>query len=162
MGYLPIILALLGFVFLWAIVNYNSIKVKKVEVELASRQVFQFASLRNTIIKRMANIVHEDDTLQKIVGQVREQLNELTTDTNSTQEKIEAEKKVTQSVNDIPEGYVKNSAYSEAYHQLQLAQNNYQKAASVYHKRLKEYHELLNRYPSKMVAKVSGFKPVSA
>lgn len=160
MGYLPIILALLGFIFLWAIVNYNSIKIKKAEVEQASRQVFQHASLRNTIIKRMANIIHEDNTLQKIVGQVRDQLNELSLDTASTEDKIQAEKKVTQAVKDIPEGYVKNSSYSEAYHQLQLAQNNYQKAASIYHKRLQEYHELIGKYPSKMIAKASGFKHV--
>ncbi|MEK6477041.1 hypothetical protein WJR50_05885 [Catalinimonas sp. 4WD22] len=160
MGYLPIILALLGFIFLWAIVNYNSIKIKKAEVEQASKQVFQYASLRNTIIKRMANIVHEDNTLQKIVAKVCDQLNELSIEAASTEDKIQAEKKVTQAVKDIPEGYVKNSPYSEAYHQLQLAQNNYQKAASVYHKRLQEYHELINKYPSKMVAKASGFKHV--
>lgn len=160
MGYLPIILALLGFIFLWAIVNYNSIKLKKGEVEQASQQVFQFARLRNTIIKRMANIVHEDESLQKIVSRVREQLNELSAESSSTEEKMQAEYKVSQAVKDIPQGYVKTSAYSDAYHQLQTAQNNYQKAASIYQRRRREYHELISKQPSKIVARIGGFKAI--
>lgn len=160
MGYLPIILALLGFTFLWAIVNYNSIKIKKAEVEQASLQVFKYAGLRNTIIKRMANIIHEDNTLQQIVAKVCAQLNEDKPETVGIEEKMKAEKSVTQSVADIPAGYVKNSPYSEAYKQLQVVQNSYQKAASVYVHRREEYHELLRKYPSKLVAKVSGFKPM--
>jgi hypothetical protein len=162
MGYLPIILALLGFTFLWVIVNYNSIKAKKAEIEQAAEQVFKYASLRNTILKRMANIPHEDSTLQQIVTQVSEKLNEETPEHLSTEEKISAEKVTTEAVTSIPAGYVKDSPYSEAYKQLQVAQNLYQKAASTYFRRRKEYHELIQKYPSKLIASISGFKPISS
>ncbi len=160
MGYLPIILALLGFIFLWGIVNYHSIKTKKAEVGQAANQVFKYASLRNTIIKRMANIQHEDKTLQQIVIKVRDQLHEGTHAEVGTAEKMEAEKKTTKIVKDIPDGYSKNSSYSDAYHQLQVTQNSYQKAASAYHRRQDEYHELLRKYPSKLVASLAGFKQI--
>lgn len=162
MGYLPIILALLGFTFLWAIVNYNSIKVKKAEVAQAAQQVFKYASLRNTIIKRMANIPHEDNTLQQIVMQASRTLNEETPEQLSPEEKITAEKVTTQAVKSIPAGYVKDSPYSEAYTQLQVAHNQYQKAASTYFRRRTEYHELIQKYPSKLIASISGFKPFPA
>lgn len=162
MGYLPIVLALLGFTFLWAIVNYNSLKSKKAEVEQAALQVFKYASLRNAIIKRMANISHEDNTLQQTVVKVRDQLNEQDPEAIRTTEKIEAEKKISQMVSDIPAGYKKDSLYSEAYKQLQVVQNSYKKAASVYLIRREEYHELLRRQPSKLIAHIFGFKPIES
>ncbi|WKN31472.1 hypothetical protein PZB74_21210 [Porifericola rhodea] len=161
MGYLPIILALLGFIFLWAIVNYNSIKLKKAEAEQASKLVFQQAALRSTIIKRMANISHEDATLLQTVQRVKNSLNDYEEGQISTVEKIEAEKKVNASINDIPQDYIKDSPYSEAYHQLQIAHNNYQRVAAVYLSKVKNYEELLHRYPSKLIASAGGFKPLN-
>lgn len=160
MGYLPIVLALLGFSFLWAVVNYNSIKLKKYEAEQAAHQMFKYAGLRSTIIKRMANIVHEDETLQQIVRNVRDHLQEQEPELIPVEEKIKAEKKVSQLVNDIPADYITDSPYSEAYRQLHIAQNSYQKAVSMYYLRRQEYHELLSKYPSKLIAKAGGFKPI--
>ncbi len=156
MGYLPIILALLGFIFLWGIVNLNSIKSKRKEAEAAARLVFQYAAFRNTLLRQMQQAVPQEDVFHPILAKIQPLLNEQTKEELSTQQKIELESKVTEQITHLP------APENEPliYQQLQKANNNYRQAVTLYTVRLKEYNELVTRYPSKIVARMMGMQKI--
>ncbi len=160
MGYLPIIVALAGFIFLWGIVNFNSLKRKKKEAEEAASLLFKYAALRNTILRQMNQITEVDPTIHTIVEQIQSQLNDQTREEISVQEKTEKETEITSLIEKIPTAFVGEGSYDNTYRQLLVADNHYRKAATLYRIRLHQYNELVTRNPSKQIAKLTGFRPI--
>lgn len=160
MGYLPIILALSCFVFLWGIVNYNSIKRRKKEAEESASLLFKYASLRNTILKQMNQVPDVDPTIHTVIAQIQLHLNDLPEGEVSVQKKIEAEQEVTGLISHIPAVAPDHQQYHSVYKQLAVADDNYRKAVTLYRIRVRQYNELVSKNPSKLVAKVMGLKPI--
>lgn len=160
MGYIPIILAILGFILLWGIVNFNSIKHKKKEAEEAASLLFKYAALRNTILRQMNQVVDEDTTIHTLIEQVQPHLNDQTQQDIAVQRKIALEKEVSERIASIPPVAVDNLNYQNTYKQLQVADNHYRKAATLYQIRLKQYNDLVVKNPTRLLANVLGFKPI--
>lgn len=160
MGYLPIILALSSFVFLWGIVNYNSIKRKKKEAEESASLLFKYASLRNTILRQMNQIADVDPTIHTVIAQIQPHLHDQPQGEISVQKKVEAEKEVSELLNRIPSVATDHQSYHNVYKQLLVADNNYRKAATLYRIRLQQYNELVTKPPSKLIAKMMSLHPV--
>lgn len=160
MGYLPIILSLLCFIFLWGIVNYNSIKRKKKEAEESASLLFKYASLRNTILRQMNQITDVDPTIHTVIDQIQLSLNDQPQEDISVQKKIEAEGEITQLIDRIPSVTSDHpGSYHNVYKQLLVTDNNYRKAATLYRIRIQQYNELVNKNPSKLIAKMMGLRP---
>lgn len=162
MGYLPIIVALSCFVFLWSLVNYNSIKRKKKEAEESASLLFKYAALRNKILRQMHQIADVDPTIHTVIAQIQPQLNDQPQGEISLQQKLEIEKEVNEQINRIPSVASDHQSYHNVYKQLLVADNNYRKAATLYRIRLQQYNELVTKPPSKFVAKIMGLSPVTS
>lgn len=160
MGYLPIILALLGFLFLWAVVNYQSLRIRKKEVEQAAEAVFQQAKLRKEQLKSLQSSDKDEAAMQEIFDLIKRKLDEHHPSEMSVAEKIRHEKAVDELMADIPppDGH---PAYEKTYHALEKAHQNYQRAVVSYRNRVREYDELIQKYPSKMLAKLFGFRSIA-
>lgn len=161
MGYLPIIVALSSFVFLWGLVNYNSMKRKKKEAEESASLLFKHAALRGKIVKQMHHITDVDPTIHTLIAQVQPHLNDQPQGEISVQQKLEMEKEVSELINRIPAVATDHQSYHNRYKQLLVADNNYRKAATLYRIRLQQYNELVTRPPSKFIAKMMGLHPVA-
>ncbi len=156
MGYLPIILSTLGFIFLWGIVNLNSIKSKRKEAEAAATLVFQYAAFRNTMLRQMKQETPQDAVLHATLAQIQPLLNEQTKEDISTQEKINLERKVSEQITHLPAP----EDVPPMYQQLRKADNNYRQATTLYAIRLKEYNALVSKNPSKLLARMAGMQPM--
>jgi hypothetical protein len=160
MGFLPIILSLLGFSFLWGMVNYNSIKNKKQEVREAAEDLFKYAQLRNLILSTLSEIHTDNADLKQSIQLACEQRNDAKVDEISPEEKISAEQKVSALIRKIPSAEM-NDNYQGSYEQLMTVSQSCLKVAAVYNKKVQEYNELITRYPSRLLASAYGFKPIA-
>ena len=160
MGFLPIILSLLGFSFLWGMVNYNSIKNKKHEVREAAEDLFKYAQLRNGILSTLSEIPTDKTDVKQSIQLACEQRNDAQIDEISPKEKISAEQKVSALIRNIPSAEM-NSSYHDTYEQLLTVSQSCLKVAAVYKKKVREYNELITRYPSRLLASAYGFKPIA-
>jgi len=161
MGYLPIILAILGFIFLWGIVNYHSIKNRKREVADASELVFRYAALRQNIIIQLANIEADDDSLRPLLLRIREAIVPLEKEKSTASELLIAEKELTQHIDELPDQLGKLKNYRSSIEQLQKADLAYRIAANRYSLKLEQYNSLVTKAPSKFLAAITGFKPLA-
>jgi len=159
MGYIPIIVALLGFILLWGLVNYHSIKAKKIALQQKSLDVFKYSLLRNATLRQLAKIARYDGTLDNIFQMTVAQLDDRNKDEVDVQEKIHREQKVTELIAEIPL-IGEDENYEKMYKQLHVADDYYRKAASAYAFRLKNYNTLVTRNPSKIIATIMRLKPV--
>jgi hypothetical protein len=160
MGFLPIILAILGFLFLWAIVNYQSLRIRKNEVDHAADEVFQQAGYRNQILKSLPSSDNDEVGLKEIFALIKRKLDEHQRTEMSVEDKIRHEKQIDELMTDIPppDGHAE---YEESYLALQKSHQDYQRAVVSYRRRLREYNELIQKNPTKMLAKLSGFRPIA-
>ena len=71
MGYIPVIVALLGFITLWGLVNYNSIKAKKIALNQKTQEVYKYATLRNATLRQLAKIASEHPSLVQLFQEGR-------------------------------------------------------------------------------------------
>ncbi|MEM9674167.1 MAG: hypothetical protein AAF992_16365 [Bacteroidota bacterium] len=160
MGYLPIILAILGFAFLWGIVNYHSIKTRNREVTDASDLVYRYAALRQNIIIQLANIDSEDDSLRTFLHRVRQAILPIDKDNNTVSELLVTEKELSQHIDDLPDQLGKLKNYRSSIEQLQKADLAYRVAANRYTLKMQQYNDLVTKAPSKFLAAIAGFKPI--
>lgn len=161
MGFLPIIVAILGFLLLWGIVNYYSIRQRKNEVETAAVQVFEAAERRNQHIMKMADQKLADENQARLFQFISGQLDEHHHGQIPVEKKLAAEKKVSEFMMDIPP-HEHEAEYQRSYQQLLESDKAYKRAASLYRLRSSEYNELIGKNPSKMLARLSGYKPISS
>ena len=161
MGYLPIILAILGFVFLWGIVNYHSIKTRKREVNDAAELVYRYAALRQNIIIQLANIESEDDSLRALLLRVRKAILPTEKEKRPVNDLLHTEKKLSQHIDELPDQLGKLKNYRSSIEQLQKADLAYRVAANRYSLKLEQYNDLVTKAPSKFLASIMGFKKVA-
>lgn len=159
MGYLPIILALLGFLFLWTIVNYQSIRISKNEVAQAIDDIFKKAAARNQALQDLSEQTTEEDAASEILGFIRRKLDEQTDERLPLAEKLEQEMHLDELMGDIPppRGH---TAYEEAYQRLEKVHKQYLQSVASYRKRVRDYNELISKNPSRLVASLTGFSPI--
>jgi len=159
MGFLPIIVAILGFILLWGIVNFYSIRQRRSEAKAAGRAVFAAAEQRNLLVKELASQRFRDDNLAQLLQYISKQLDDHQPDQISLKDKLKIEQKVSELIRDIPpmEGHAQHQS---TYQDLRTADHTYKRAASVSRLRSAEYNELLSKNPSKLLARLSGFKPL--
>jgi hypothetical protein len=158
MGYLPIILAILGFIFLWSIVNYHSLKARKRELDDASELVYRYASLRQNIIIQLANIKSEDGSLQALLHRIKAAIRPIEKEENTVSELLLGEKELSQHIDELPDQLGKLKNYRSSIEQLQKADLAYRIAANRYSLKLEQYNSLVTKAPSKFIAKLTGFK----
>ena len=161
MGYIPIIVALLGFILLWGLVNYNSIKAKKIALDQKAQDVYKFSILRNATLRQLAKIASQDTTLTHLFHEAVGKLDDRNSEEVDVHKKIQQEHKVTELIAEIPL-IGEDENYKKMFKQLQIADDYYRKASSAYSFRLKDYNALVTRNPSKIVASLMRFKPVKS
>lgn len=159
MGYIPIIVALLGFVVLWGLVNYNSIKAKKIALDQKAQEVYKYATLRNATLRQLAKIASQDITLTHLFHEAVDKLDDRNSEEVDVHEKMQREHKVTEVIAEIPL-IGEDENYRKMFKHLQIADDYYRKVASAYAFRVKDYNALVTRNPSKIVASIMRFKPV--
>lgn len=159
MGFLPIIVAILGFLFLWAIVNIYSIRQRKQEAETAASGVFERAGKRNQRFQQLAALQGTDEKHSQLLQFISRQLNEQEEGQISVEEKLLAEKKVSELMADIPPRE-NDPIYQQTYQLLQEADQTYRRVASRYRRRASEYNDLISKNPSKILARLGGYKPI--
>jgi|SRR5690606_24472979 len=131
MGYIPIIVALLGFITLWGLVNYNSIKAKKIALDQKAQEVYKYAALRNATLRQLAKIASQDTTLTHLFHEAVDKLDDRSPEEVSVHEKMQREHKVTELIAEIPL-IGEDENYRKMFKQLQIADDYYRKAASAY------------------------------
>ena len=159
MGYLPIILALLGFLFLWTIVNYQSIRISKNEVSQAIDDIFKKAAARNQALKDLSQKATEEDASSEILAFIRRKLDEQTDERLPLAKKLEKEMHLDELMGDIPPPS-EHTAYEEAYQRLEKVHKQYRQSVASYRKRVRDYNELISKNPSRLVASLAGFSPI--
>lgn len=137
MGFLPIALALLGFLLLWGMVNYSTIKSKKAEAEIIWAEIKDLWRLKQEKVKFHNS--SPESTIQKpglvSPGYVAESNHRLM---------------------EIIKAYFNNTekaGFTEPDRKLSLKLQQYRNAANIYNKLIKEI-------PTRFVAIVSGLKPL--
>lgn len=159
MGYIPIIVALLGLITLWGLVNYNSIKTKKIALDQKAQELYKYATLRNATLRQLSKIASQHIPLVQIFQEAVGKLDDRSPEQIDIHSKLDHEHKVTQLIAEIPQ-IGEDENYKKMFKQLQIADDYYRKAASAYSFRLKDYNTLVTRQPSKIVASLMRFKPV--
>lgn len=162
MGYLPIVVALLGFIFLWAVVNYNSLKSKRELLNQKSEEIFKYAALRNATMRQLAKAVGEThQNLESLFNQATNKLNDNTIKEISPTEKIKLEHATSLAFTALPTD-IDDEKYLTLYKQLEIADDFYRKSVSSFIFRLNDYNQMVKSMPSKIVATAMHFKPVDA
>lgn len=159
MGFLPIIVALLGFLLLWGIVNYYSIKQRRNEVKLAISEVFEASERRNEALQLLIDADRRDKNQKEILHYIGKQLDRRKEGEVGISDKLRQENKVSDLIMDIPP-QEEAPAYQTQFDEVQKANKGYQMTARLFRNRSADYNELISNYPSKLVARISGQKPI--
>lgn len=162
MGYLPIIVAILGFMFLWGIVNYHSLKNRKKELTDAADLVFRYAALRQNIIIQLANIDAEDPSLRTLLNRVKESIKPFSKEYDSAADVVANEQTLSQHIDELPDQLGVLKTYRSSIEQLQKADLAFRVAANRYLLKLDQYHNLVTKAPSKFIAALTGFKKITS
>ena len=157
MGWLPIALALVGFVFFVVIVNYNSIKVHEEAITLAYLNFCQTAKARHTLLISLQDVPNKSNP-SACVGQefhfkrYPEYLNGIREELQSIEET-----QIFLRVNQKAPRETRNKLKS-----LQVLNHRQQIFIRVFSRKVREYNNLVSRYPTTMVAGATGRKPLKA
>ncbi len=163
MGYLPIIVALLAFIFLWGIVNYNSLKNKRELLNQKSEEIFKYAALRNATLRQLAKVASQNNaSLVNLFTKATGNLNDSTIKDMSATEKVKVEHNTTLVFTSLPPAVDDDESYETLYKQLEISDDFYRKAVSSFIYRLNDYNQMVTTLPTKWVAGLMHFKPVDA
>lgn len=153
MGWLPIALALAGFMFFVILVNYNSIKSHEEAVKQAFFNFCQTAKARHTLL-RIVNASLDD--LQEGVIQESDlnfkKIEEYTSCIKQEKKSLEDSRQFLQ-VNRPAKPEIRKILKS-----LQVLNHRQHININILNRKIKEYNTLISSYPTKMVAQASGYK----
>ncbi len=162
MGATPIILAFLGFIFLWAIVNYSTFQRIKRRIEESYDALValypQKLEKAETLIKQL----QQEQICSEKVNLTFQQLAKTSTVGNV----LEADKKINEWLQDCLQRAYANDALvkSEAFQELKSHLSNVQAEVMKAKRQLKaavnDHNALSQQMPSQMIAWVFGFKPI--
>lgn len=155
-----IALIVLAVVALYALSTYNALVGLRNKVEEAFSTMDVFLKKRYDQLPNLVNIVkgyakHESETLEKVIG--------MRTRANSTDEKVEAEKQISQAVhqiNVVAEQYPDlkaNQNFLKLQEQLNGIEEDISNARRYYNGSVREYNDKVMMAPSNIVANLFGF-----
>lgn len=162
MGFTPILLALLGFIFLWAIVNYNTFKRIELRMKTCYEELMQlYTQKKQTADTLYAYLQKENLSNEKIEATLSgflEQAEEKTV--------LAADKDLNQWLQDCLQRAYANDKLVEGadFQALKEQIMNIQAQMMQYKKKLKasmnDYNALSQNMPSSLIASVFGFRPI--
>ena len=152
MGWLPIALALAGFLFFVYLVNFNSIKSHEEAVKLSFFNFFQTAKARKTLL-RILNAPQDDCIAGYLESDFNfKKMNELKSCIKLEKQSIE-ESRLFLQVNRPADAETRKILKS-----LQVLNHRQDINIKVLNRKIKEYNNLISAYPTKMVAGFRGKK----
>ena len=162
MGWLPIALAVSGFLFFVAIVNYNSINTHKEAIMLAFFNLCQTARARNTLLKSLpAYELREESKLARKSELLMEDFS-----LNRFPEYFQYIREEKRSMEDsqlyLRTNRPANKETRKVLKSLQLLNHRQHINIKVFNRKVREYNQLVASYPTKMVARATGFKQLEA
>lgn len=162
MGWLPIALAVSGFLFFVAIVNYNSINTHKEAIMLAFFNLCQTARARNTLLKSLSGFEHRQENELAIQS-------ELLMEDFSLERFPEYLRYLRQEKQSIADSqlYLRtnrpaNKETRKVLKSLQVLNHRQHINIKVFNRKVREYNQLISSYPTKMVARATGFKTLGS
>lgn len=160
MGWLPIILAVSGFLFFVALINYNSINTHKEAIMLAFFNICQTSKARQTLLKSLP----EDTIRKETAPSFQPDLLMDNFQLNRFPEHLAYIKQERQSVADS-QLYLRTNRPAgkenrKLLKSLQLLNHRQHIHIKVFYRKVREYNQLTASYPTKMVARAMGFKPL--
>ncbi len=155
MGYLPIVVAITGFVVLWAIVSRYSINNKRQEAEASASLVFKQAGIRHHLLTQLRQQTSLPTALERIAESTQ-----LQRETRNSTDLLLAAQRVNIALPAWPAIDTMPPSCQETCEQLQIAQRNLQQVYKQFIIRLKQYNELTGKYPTLIVARMTGHYPV--
>lgn len=158
MGWLPIILAVSGFLFFVALINYNSINTHKEAIMLAFFNICQTSKARQTLLKPLPG-----NTIRK--NEEAPFQPELLMDSFQLSRFPEYLSYVNQERRSIADSqlYLRTNRPAgkenrKLLKSLQLLNHRQHINIKVFYRKVREYNQLTASYPTKMVARTMGFK----
>lgn len=156
MGWLPIALALAGFVFFVAIVNQNSINMHKEALMMAFFHFCQTAKARHTLLKALGQTSDGEPC----------HVNHLSGDFKLKNFKayVACIKQELQSIEDsrltLRTNRPADPNTRKAIKSLQVLNHRQHINIKVFKRKVKEYNQLISSYPTKLVAKATNRQPL--
>lgn len=156
MGWLPVALALAGFLFFVALVNFNSISTHKEAITQAFFNVYQTAKARYTLTKNLQGVPS-----QECPALFREQHFNLKQHFTEYRACIYQEKKSIEHCR----AYMSmtrsaNGESSKQLNSLQVLNHRQDINIKVFNRKVREYNQLLNSYPTKLIARAINENPL--
>ncbi|WP_017732980.1 hypothetical protein [Nafulsella turpanensis] len=160
MGWLPIALAVLGFAFFIAIVNYNSIQARKEAIMLAFFNLCQTARARNTLLKSLS----EEELLNNdTLGCEQDIMSDnftLKHFSNYAQYIRQEKKSIENSQLLFRANKPADRETRKKIKSLQVLNHRQHIHLKVLGRKVREYNQLVTSLPTKVVAQLFGYKPL--
>ncbi len=158
MGMLPIALAIVGFVFLWAIVNYNSLKQKHDALNKVHYDLREIARQRHTFLLLVVSALQKP--LPEAVIPTLDALRGYLSESEKTAISINQEISVSEHISSLQEKSTILQAGGAKGQSLEdLFQENDRMLQKIRQYRIikKHYNELVVSIPTRFIAGISGF-----
>lgn len=156
MGWLPIALALAGFVFFVAVVNQNSIKMHRDAMMMAFFHFCQTAKARHTLLRALGQIPADQPC----------HANHLEDDFNLRHFKayMACIRKEQQSIEDsrmlLRMNRPADANTRKALKSLQVLNHRQHINIKTFKRKVKEYNQLIGSHPTKLIAKATNRQPL--
>lgn len=152
MGYVPILLSLSGFIFLWGIFNYYALRSLSSEINKSRASLLETKNSLLPLLRssEKLDIKHVDKSkLDQIIA----------TDSNgqSTKEQLSNAAKL---VKLLPKQTSRDRELKEPQATFNTLHYNLYKEHSLYAKKLREYNRAIRKYPTKLLATLTNLKPL--
>jgi hypothetical protein len=155
MGFLPIAVAIFGFVLLWAVVNYNSLLTRWDQIQNLEEETKLLTERRKKIIAAIETAFSQ---LSIIYPELLKKIQQFPTARSVKTKELSTEVKLhlqqTLGVQNHAEVDALLRSLEDIDFQLFYAQRKWQQSILLYNK-------LVKRMPSRIVATLSGFRPVA-
>lgn len=155
MGYIPIIIAMLGFVLLLVLVNLNSIHSRQQSLGLAIFSVCQTAKSRNALLKRLRG-VHANLVCPKLPKDHRliaVLIPQMTSFIKAEWKSLEDAAYYLDEAKPTPEFMRYKKALEVLNHRQRINLRTFER-------KVREYNLLVKSYPTAMVASLYRIKPI--
>ncbi len=162
MGATPIVLAFLGFIFLWVIVNYSTFQRIKRRMEVCYEALI---ALYPQKLEKAAILMQQLKDEQICSEKVTLTYQQLITSVSS-ENILEADKKINEWLQDClqrayaNDALVKSDAFQTLKRQLSQTQAEVMQAKRQLKAAINDHNVLSKHMPSQMIAWVFGFKPI--
>lgn len=154
MGFLPIAVAIFGFVLLWAVVNYNSLLTRQEQIRKIGEERKELENRRYTVLSKLEVLLSRLSILDPaLLAELRQFPTARSVKTKELTSKVKVH--VLQHTGTVHHAEADNllTSLEDIDFHLYYAQRKWQQSILVYNK-------LVTRMPSRIVATLSGFRTV--